>query len=254
MNGKDPTFKPGFILTFHTFGRSLSFHPHIHCILTKGGMDEESNYKAIQYLNYETLRKSFMKQVLDNLKNYYQDNPKYLAKIKLLVNQIYKDKTNGCYGNAPKMASRRGKDALISYIIRYTGRPVMASSRIVDYNYENKSIHYDYEDHETKKRGDVHEPIVEFMKTLIMHIAPTQFKMIRYYGLYATCNHNHKDAVKRLLATSTYQPIVKYSYQMDLIIVFNTDPFLCDCGEYMKFIDYWVPPRKRKGDEVYDSS
>lgn len=254
MNGKDHTFKPGFILTLHTFGRALGFNPHIHCILTEGAMDEENNYKAIQYINYETLRKSFMKQVLDNLKNYYKDNPKYLAEIKLLVNQIYKDKKNGFYVNAPKMASRRGKDALISYIIRYTGRPVMASSRIVDYNYEKKSIHYYYEDHETKKRVDVHEHVFEFMKKLIMHIAPTQFKMIRYYGLYATCNHNHKNSVKRLLATSTYQPVVKQTYRMDLIIVFDTDPFLCDCGEYMKFIDYWVPPRKRKGDDFYDSS
>ena len=128
--------------------------------------------------------------------------------------------------NAPKMTSKRAKDALISYIIRYTGRPVMASSRIVDYNYEKKFIHYYYEDHKTKKRVDVHEHVFEFMKKLIIHIAPAQFKMIRYYGIYATCHHNHKESVKRLLATSTYVPCIKHSYRMDLIIVFDTDPFL----------------------------
>lgn len=122
MNGKEHTFKPGFILTLHTFGRSLNFNPHIQCLATEGGMDEESQYESIKYINYETLRKSFMKQLLDNLKEYYSDNPKYLKKIKLLINQLYKDHKNGFYVNAPKMKNKNGKDAVVSYIIRYTSR------------------------------------------------------------------------------------------------------------------------------------
>lgn len=80
MNGKSHTFKPGFIFTLHTFGRTLNFNPHIHCLVTEGGMDEENHYKAINYINYETLRKSFMKQLLDNIKKFYTDHPKICAK------------------------------------------------------------------------------------------------------------------------------------------------------------------------------
>lgn len=39
-----------------------------------------------------------------------------------------KDHTEGFYVNAPKRKQHNGKDAVVSYIIRYTGRPVMASS------------------------------------------------------------------------------------------------------------------------------
>lgn len=254
MNGKDHIFKPGFILTLHTFGRSLNFNPHIHCLCTEGAMDEEHKYKAIKYINYATLRKSFMKQLLDNIKAYYSDHPTYLNKFKILVNELYKDKKNGFYVNAPKMKSKVGKAAVISYIIRYTGRPVMASSRIVSYDKEKKMIQYYYQDHETKKRIDVDEHVFEFIKKLIMHIPESQFKLIRYYGLYATCNHHHKDEVKRILSITKTSYLKKVSYRQDLINTFDTDPLLCDCGHYMKYLDYWVPPSKRKGADHNDSS
>ena len=35
--------KPGMIATLHTWGQILSFHPHIHCILTGGGLDTSNN-------------------------------------------------------------------------------------------------------------------------------------------------------------------------------------------------------------------
>ena len=36
------------------------------------------------------------------------------------------------------------------------------------------------------------------MKKLVQHIPEPQFKTIRYCGLYATCDHNHKNAVKKM--------------------------------------------------------
>lgn len=254
MNGKQHTFKPGFILTLHTFGRALNFNPHIHCLVTEGGMNEEHQYKSINYINYETLRKSFMKQLLDHLKRYYTENPSYLKKIKTLINELYQDKKKGFYVNAPRMKSKVGKDAVVSYIIRYAGRPVMASSRITHYDHKKNSIQYYYEDHETKERIDVEESIFAFMKKLILHIPEAQFKMIRYYGLYATCHHHHKKEVKRKLEVNTIIQRSKQSYRQSLISVFDTDPLLCDCGHYMEFIEYWVPSNKRKREIIYDTT
>lgn len=254
MNGKSHTFKPGFILTLHIFGRALNFNPHIHCLVTEGGMDEENHYKAINYINYETLRKSFMKQLLDNIKKFYTDHPKYLRKIKSLINQLYKDQKNGFYVNAPKMKSKSEKDAVVSYIIRYTDRPVMASSRILNYDKDKKMIHYYYEHHKTKERIDVEEDIFEFMKKLIMHIPEAQFKMIRYYGINATCNHHHKDEVERKLTLQNNTHLKKISYRQELIDTFDTDPLLCECGHYMEYIDYWVPTSKRREGLNYDDT
>ena len=88
MNGKKKSFKPGFILTLHTFGRDLKWNPHIHCLCTEGGMDDEHNYIRKKYINYETLRKAFMKQLLDHIKSFYSDDPKTSKELKNLINQL----------------------------------------------------------------------------------------------------------------------------------------------------------------------
>ena len=110
----------------------------------------------------------------------------------------------------------------------------MAERRIIDFDEETKIIHYYYEDHKTEERIEVKEQVIEFMKKLVQHIPEPQFKMIRYCGLYAICNHNHKNAVKK-----------EFSYRRELIETFDTDPLLCSCGTYMEYIDSWGPPSRR---------
>ena len=253
MNGKKHTFTPGIILTLHTFGRDLKWNPHIHCLITEGGMDEESHYKVINYINYETLRKSFMASLAKRMREFYADSPNELSELRKLLNIIYKEKKNGFYVNAPKMKNKKGKNAVVNYIIRYTGRPVMAESRIIDFDEETKIIHYYYEDHKTEERIEVKEQVIEFMKKLVQHIPEPQFKMIRYCGLYATCDHNHKNAVKKM-REKLQKPKKEFSYRRELIETFDTDPLLCSCGTYMEYIDYWVPPSRRKDDDYEDSS
>ena len=39
---RDPKYlgaKPGYVLTLHTWGRNLSLHPHIHCLISHGGLN-----------------------------------------------------------------------------------------------------------------------------------------------------------------------------------------------------------------------
>lgn len=251
MNGKKKSFKPGFILTLHTFGRDLKWNPHIHCLCTEGGMDDEHNYIRKKYINYETLRKAFMKQLLDYIKSFYSDDPKTSKALKNLINQLYKDNSEGFYVNAPNMKGKNGKDAVVNYIIRYTGRPVMASSRILSYDHATKTIRYYYEDHKTEERIEVEENVITFMKKLVVHIPESQFKMIRYYGLYATSNHVHKEKISEILKKAFTKKSFndRFKYRKTLISVFHTDPFLCDCGHYMEYVDYWVPDRRRKNED-----
>lgn len=55
-------------------------------------MDENHQYIAIHYINYETLRKSFMRCLANKMKEFYQDKPKELKQIKQLWNTIYQKK------------------------------------------------------------------------------------------------------------------------------------------------------------------
>lgn len=240
MNGKQDTFKPGIIMVLHTFGRALNWNPHIHCLVTEGGMNDKHIYKHINFITYESLRKSFMRTLLYKMRDYFEPGTLPYKSFKHLMNQLYKDHEDGVYVYAPPLENKQGKDAIINYILRYTGRPVMAQSRIINYDASKKRIKYYYEDHETEERVEVEEHVFRFMKKLLIHIPESQFKMIRYYGIYATCNHSHKEKVKALLP-KTSNDSTRIYYRQDLIDTFNIDPLKCECGQYMEYIDCFIP-------------
>lgn len=249
---KKSTITPGFIITLHTYGRDLKWNPHVHVLCTEGGMDENHVYKAVQYINYESLRKSFMKQLLDKMKAALPSGSLELKRFKRLVNTLYKEDKNGFYVNAPPMKDcKSGKDQVVKYIIRYSGKPAMAQSRITAYDYKAGTISYYYIDHKTNEPRNVdNEPIFRFMLKLLRHIPPPQFKMVRYYGIYATCDHKHKKAMKRRLKRQNlYKSGLKQKmhYRMSMINTFGVDPLLCTCGHYMEFVDSYIPSRFQGG-------
>ena len=250
---KKSTLTPGFIITLHTYGRDLKWNPHLHVLCTEGAMNQDHTYKSVKYLHYESFRKSFMKQILDKMKVALQSNTEELRIFQKLVNTIYKEKTNGFYVNAPPNDMKKsGKDQVVKYMIRYAGKPAMAQSRIISYNKNNKTIKYYYQDHLTNERVEVEENIFRFFWKLLRHIPSPQFKMVRYYGIYATCDHKHKQAVKhRLFKQNSHKPDHNRPkhYRLSLIDTFGVDPLLCTCGHYMEFVDSYVPSRLQAGGE-----
>ena len=72
---------------------------------------------------------------------------------------------------------------VIKYIGRYLGRPVIATSRID--NYDGDTVTFHYNRHEDNKYIEETLPAIDFIKRLIRHIPEKHFKMIRYGGLYA---------------------------------------------------------------------
>ena len=103
-------------------------------------------------------------------------------KFKKLKNILYKENGKGFYVHAPKKKNFN-TSSILSYITRYVGRPVMAESRIL--NYDGEFITYWYERHEYNKRIEEKIHVFDFFKKLIIHIPEKGFYMIRYYGIYA---------------------------------------------------------------------
>ena len=103
---------------------------------------------------------------------------------------VYKNHKNGFYVYAKP--NRCKPNAVIRYIGRYLGRPVIATSRIDKYDGENVTFHYNR--HEDNELITETIPALEFINRLIRHIPEKHFKMIRYYGLYA----RHRKSDKKL--------------------------------------------------------
>lgn len=227
---KDSCLVPGYICVLHTYGRDLKWNPHIHMLISEGGLTNSSmKFKSIKHFNYESLRKTFQKILLDKLYNHFGTS---FYKIKC---ELYKKLNNGFYVYAHKKQFTDIKKG-IEYILRYSSKPAMAESRITSIDYKNDTITYWYDDHKTNKRIIVTEHPFEFIAKLIRHIPNRNFKMIRYYGIYAAKNHKYQSYINKMFKLSEIRELkAKKDWRNMLISTFKFDPLVCDlCGHMMK--------------------
>lgn len=229
---KSQNFTPGIMCTLHTFGRDLKWNPHIHMLCTEGGAGNTEVFRIVKHINFKALRFRWQKLLLDYLQNNLPANE--LPKFKQLKNQIYKEYNNGFYVYA-KPDNISSINQTINYVVRYTGRPAMAQSRIIDY--DGTYVTYYYERHEDGKRIEEKIHAYEFIKKLMMHIPDKNFKVVRYYGIYAK-KHKHSDKIFKLLNKNQIEirnQLRKWNLAIDLS--FGYDPTICSCGGNLIFFE-----------------
>lgn len=96
---KKECYKPGFILTLHTFGRDDKWNVHIHCLYSEIALGNTSS-KKFDFIPFDMLRKRFQKVLLDLLEK--DIGPDSFRKLK---NWVYQTAHNGFYVRAKKMNS-----------------------------------------------------------------------------------------------------------------------------------------------------
>ena len=237
----------GFISTLHTFGRDMKHNPHIHTLIAECTIDNTGKKKPFNYFNYESLRKSFMNQLLKRMYYYLKENaPKKVASdFYKLKSEIFKNKENGFYVHAPQTECKNPKQIkrIVNYVCRYVGHPAMSESRILKYDEKNKMVYYYYDPHEDDAiidendkigRQYVTESVFEFISKLIIHIPEEKVHTTRYYGFYA--NHSsldirHQPKLYKSDEIKTMEKIL--SWRDRLIASYKYDPLLCHCGATM---------------------
>ena len=64
---KTQLYTPWFICVLHTFGLDLKWNPHIHCLVSEGGLGNNGEWRSIKHFNYKLLRDSFQTALLNIL-------------------------------------------------------------------------------------------------------------------------------------------------------------------------------------------
>lgn len=123
------------------------------------------------------------------------------------------------------------------YIFRYTGRPVIANSRIIDY--DKNTVTFKYNRHEDEKEIIEKLTSFEFIKRLIVHIHEFNFKTIRYNGIYTSQNilanfYENNDSINIDR---------KLSWRQLIIEDFQWDPMISlYCNVEMKLVYTYLSP------------
>lgn len=217
--------KVGITSVLHTWGQTLEFHPHIHSIVTGGGL---SNNKWIEakkeYLfKVQVLSSLFRGKFLGMLKEAelkYPKDKQYLASkdnfnkfIEPLYNKIWIT-----YIEPPK-----GKpENVIEYIGRYSFRVAISNERIKDISNNQVTFEYkDYKDDSKIKKMTISAE--EFIRRFLLHVLPNHFTKIRHYGLLS--NRNKKTIIS--LCRVLIGTIVNSDFS--ITIERKVKEFICPC-------------------------
>lgn len=170
---------PGIIAGIHTFGSRLNFNPHVHLLVTMGGMKKNGEWKSYDFIPFEMLRKQWQTVVLKLIRRELTEAEKKQVQARLQT--AYSENSKGFYVHAPKQ--RGNVREQLGYIGRYMRRPAIAVHRIKEY--DGEFVVFSYVDKTDKIEKMERMTVEEFIARLIRHIPDEQFKTIRHYGVYS---------------------------------------------------------------------
>ncbi|WP_051526008.1 IS91 family transposase [Butyrivibrio proteoclasticus] len=249
---KSFNFTPGYILVLHTFGRSLQWNPHIHCLLSEGGIGDNGFWRNVRHFNYTFMRQAFRTALL-NLMEERITNPVKKAKFKKDKALSYKNQNDGFYIYAkPNLADSK---TVAKYIGRYLGRPVIALSRIDGYNKDKDTVTFHYNRHEDDVLVTETHASMDFIKLLIQHIPEKGFKMIRYYGVYARHRESDKK-LSRLVHPSKHKILKSFTkWRAGILAAFGYDTLQCpSCNTTMLFQELYYAHKRVSLEDLYEKA
>jgi hypothetical protein len=186
----------GFIAVLHTWGQSLIYHPHIHCIVTGGGLsfDRKSwvHVKKDFLFPVKVIGKLFRGKFLSYLKEEYLSDKISNAGEKNEFNFLLKNLYSINWVVYAKPPFKK-PETVFEYLARYTHRIAIGNQRIIKIDNDKVHFHWrDYADGNKKKTMvlDAHE----FIRRFLLHVLPKKFVKIRHYGLLS--NRNRRSLLK----------------------------------------------------------
>lgn len=196
-------------------------------ILLDGGF-AKNKFVKVDFFAYASLKKRFMKVLLDLLEN--EIGKDSFSKIK---NQLYLKDKNGFYVFAPKNKFN-SLNNLLSYVCRYLSRPVMAESRILDYDGDFVTFWYQRHEDDIIVIEKIHS--YEFIHRLIIHIPEPNFKYIRFYGAYHNSTKINVEMVKFIDNDRINFKKSINKWRCKILINFHFDPLICsNCSQEMLY-------------------
>jgi hypothetical protein len=199
----------GLTAVLHTWGQTLSLHPHLHLMATGGGLscdargeiDERPVWRGCRpgfFLPVRVLSALFRGKYLAGLDAAWRRGELRLAGAaaglscpaawgRWLAQRRQQDWV--VYSQPPGA----GAEVVLKYLARYTYRVAISNSRLV--RVSDDEVTFTYKDY--RRRGKQREmtlPLAEFSRRFVQHVLPVGFVRVRHYGLLA--NRGREDKLR----------------------------------------------------------
>ncbi len=245
----------GFMCVLHTWGQNLMDHPHIHCVVTGGGLSQKGKHwiscRKKFFIPVRVMSALFRGKFLSYLKSTFEagdlifpggighlGEPHAFERYR---RQFYNKKWV-VYCKPPF----DGAEGVLQYLGRYTHRIAISNNRIISIDGGNVSFRWrDYSDGDKQKTMTLKAD--EFIRRFLLHVLPNRYVRIRHFGLLA--NRKRKDNIalcrELLNAHAITKEESRETWQAQLLRITGIDVFACPvCQKGRMFRVDELPPSR----------
>jgi hypothetical protein len=181
---------PGILAVLHTWTGMLTYHPHVHCLVTAGGVSLDGKdwiaakpgfFLPVRVLSRH-LRQLF-KQTLER---------KHAELFALVPAKVWQQEwVVHC---VPWGEGERG---VLDYLARYVFRIAITERRILAM--DDQTVTFQYKDRKADRQRTCRLEGTEFVRRYLQHVLPKGFHKVRYYGLWNPRRRDQLEQVRLML-------------------------------------------------------
>ena len=245
----------GMTMVLHTWGQTMTYHPHVHVIVPGGGLSPDGKtWIACRpgfFLPVKVLQRLYRRLFLEKLaaahasgRLQFFDGLASLAAARAFAHHLEPVRRSDWIVYAKKPFA--GPQQVLRYLARYTHRIAISNRRIVAL--DDRSVGFTWKDYRDGGRQkcmtlDAHE----FIRRFLLHVLPEGFQRIRHYGFLANGHRKAKLVIIRSLFNAASAAPIADTPNDDTAAAGDTTPTPCPCcGASMRIIEVMPHPRYRR--------
>ena len=193
---------PGLLMSLHTWGRTMSHHPHVHCLLSAGGLDPQQRWRSCRpgfLLPLEPLQALYRGKLLGGIGALLsqraltlpplQPEPHWRQTIRLLYAKHWNIEIRAPYAQGRSVAL---------YLSRYVKGGPLPKDRPLQL--DHGQVRFSYTDHRDGRTKTLCLSALEFLDRVLWHAPPRGQHTVRRAGLYASAHREHHALAMQALA------------------------------------------------------
>ncbi|HEX5393483.1 MAG TPA: IS91 family transposase [Rhodocyclaceae bacterium] len=233
----------GATLVLHTWGSTLTHHPHVHGIVPGGGLSPKGErWVACRrgfFLPVRVLSRLFRRRFIEELEKLHRagqlqffDDDTRLVEASAFARWLAPMRNSEWVVYAKRPFT--GPEAVLAYLSRYTHRVAISNRRLV--SMDENGVTFRWKDYRAKghtRHKTMTLPADEFMRRFLLHVLPGGFHRIRHYGLLANAERRRNlSRVRDLLDVPPPEPVT------DETVAVPVPTFVCRCcGAAMQVVE-----------------
>ena len=234
---EDPRYlgaTPGLIAALHTWGRTLCLHPHVHCLVTGGGVTAEGTWKRVRggfLLPVRGVAALFRGKLLAALRAGLADGTLRVPegiRPQALANEL--NRLGRVRWNVYLKERYPHGRGVVTYLARYLKGGPIANPRLRAAT--DTAVTFGYTDHRDGQRKTMTLSAADFLGRVLEHVPPPGTHGVRAYGLYAAGKRAALDHARDALGQPPAEPSPLLTWQEAWVDGNDADPTRCTvCGQ-----------------------